>query len=428
MKYFLRIIIVLVISAGVVFGVYYYTNGGGTSNNNQVSLTTVTKPAATEKNSDRELLASLKDEGFYLYKSGKQIILLHNDREFEFNNWSSMIDAEPPEMYYANFDADDDKEILIRGVSDQNPDTGEYIYNLYLLNPEKDDDGNEAYTVSMASRTTWSSILDEYIIEELSQLKSCKKIAQFAMNNTGKTIAYNKTTGIAENGHAGYFRALQDSDGKYMTVDKWSKGNGVYTITEDNKIEVDISIDITYKESNAVQNAGSIHFELSLSENNAFLPTEKSLLFITADEYRVSDPRTADATAWSYTENNSDRSKASGDLVADWIKYSTNYDATITAQTQSYAGESTDMKIISKLVITNSYVEMTAKADCTFDRKAASSGEFSVIINEGTQDECDIAYTASVSKSGSNEVLKITFDKSYPRNEIKSVKINYGAK
>lgn len=427
MKYFLRIILVLVVAVGVVFGVYYYTNGG-LPDTDEVSLTTVTKPAATEKNSDRELLASLEDEGFYLYKSSKKVILIHNDNEFEYSNWSSMIDAEPPEMYYADFDSDDEKELLIKAVGEENSSTGEYIYNLYLLNPGKDDDGNEIFTVSMASRSTWVNILDEYIVEELSQLKTSSKIAQFAMTNAGASIAYNKTTGIAENGHAGYFRALQDSDGKYMTVSKWSKGTGVYTITEDNKIEVDISIDVSYKESNAVQSAGNIHFELSLDKNNAFYPTEKSLLFLPADKYKVSDPKTADTSVWSYTENNSDKSNPSGDLVIDWLKYTLKYDSTITTQTQSYAAQATDMKNISKLVITNSCIELTAKAGSTFDKDSAGKGEFSVIINEGTDDEYDIAYTAAVSKKGNNEVLKITFDKSYPKKEIKSVSINYGAK
>lgn len=427
MKYFLRILIVLVLAAGVVFGVYHYTNGGA-SDNNQVSLTTVTKQAATEKYSDRKLLAALEKDDFYLYKSGKTIILTHNNKEFEFTNWSSLIDAAPAEMYYADFDSDDDKEILIKGAAEQNVSTGEYIYNLYVLNSDKDDEGNDIYTVTMASRNTWNEILDTYIIEELSQLKSCKKIAQFAMNNSGKTINYNKATGIAENGHVGYFRALQGSDGSYLTVNKWSKGNGVYTITKDNKIEVDISVDITYNGLNTVQHAGTIHLGLSLDKNNAFYPTEKSLVFNTADEYKVSNPKTADATVWSYTENNSDRSAPSSDLVIDWVKYASKYDTTITTQTRSYASEITDMKSISKLVIANNYVELTAKSGCSFDRQAAASGEFSVIINEGKDDEYDIAYSASVSVKNNIEVLKIIFDKSYPRKEIKSVTINYGAK
>ena len=66
MKYFLRILIVLVLAVGVVFGVYYYTNQDAFEKNDAPKLTTVSKPAATEKNSNRVLLASLEDEDFYL--------------------------------------------------------------------------------------------------------------------------------------------------------------------------------------------------------------------------------------------------------------------------------------------------------------------------------------------------------------------------
>jgi hypothetical protein len=158
------------------------------------------------------------------------------------------------------------------------------------------------------------------------------------------------------------------------------------------------------------------------------MPSAKSLYFNVNSDYKVSNPSTADSTAWSYTENNSDKTIPSSDLAIDWIKYSSKYDSTITSQAQNYASDETDMKLISKLVVTNSYVELTAKDGCSFDSKSAKKGEFSVIINSGTDDQYDIAYTAKISTSGKNEVLKITFDKSYPKDEIKTIDINYGAK
>ena len=67
---------------------------------------------------------------------------------------------------------------------------------------------------------------------------------------------------------------------------------------------------------------------------------------------------------------------------------------------------------------------LTAKDGFTFDESAINSGEFSVIIN----DKLDISYTASIDKTGSNEVLKINFDKTYPQSEIKTITFNYGTK
>ena len=77
MKYFLRVFIVLVLAAGVIFGVFRYTHPEAFENNSTPELTTVSKPAATEKNSNRVLLASLKDEDFYLYKGSKGVLLQH---------------------------------------------------------------------------------------------------------------------------------------------------------------------------------------------------------------------------------------------------------------------------------------------------------------------------------------------------------------
>ena len=50
MKYVLRVFVVLVLAAGIVYGVFRYTNPEAFVNNNAEVLTTVSKPAATEKN------------------------------------------------------------------------------------------------------------------------------------------------------------------------------------------------------------------------------------------------------------------------------------------------------------------------------------------------------------------------------------------
>jgi hypothetical protein len=423
MKYFFRILIVLVLAVGVVFGVYYYTNPDVLKNNDS-DLTTVTKLAATEKYSDKQLIASLEDEDYYLYQSGKTVILNHDGKDYEFENWSNIVESDSNEMYYADFDNDNENEILVKAVIDVDNDLGDYVYNIYLLNPAKDSDGNLIYNVAVASRNVVNNILEEYIIEEVSQLKSCNKIVQFAMASSGTTIEYDKTTGAATNGHVGYFRALQDLNGSYLSVSKFSKGNSTFNVTKDNKIKAEVEINISYNNSTVTQSAGIIRFGLTVSDDNSFTPTEKSLSFIPSDDYKVSDPTTADNTSWSYTENNSDKSKATSDNTIDWIQYSSNYDSTITTQTQNFSSSQDDMKNISKVVITNNSVELSAKSGCSFDKQSANKGEFSVIINKGTDDEYEISYTASVT----DNVLKIKFDKSYPKSEIKSVYITYGSK
>lgn len=425
MKYFLKVMTALVLAVAVVFGVYYYTNKKPNNDNAQsISLTTVSKAPATEKNSNIKLIASLEKEGFYLYKGNKSVILKHNDNEFEFEGWNSNIDLETPKMYYANFDDDKDKELIIKAVGAVNQDTKEYVYDLYILNP-KHDTKKEEYDVILATHSTWSKVVDSTIREEITQLKRCNKIIQVAMDVMAAPISYDKATGVAKSGYTGYARALQDDNGNYLTIDKWTKGRGIYSISKDNKICVDVPVNVSYKETKVVQNAGSIHFEFNFDKSNKLAVTQRSMVFNASDEYKVSSQRTETKDKWTYTENNSDKSVSSTDTIIDWIKYKTSYAPSLITQTTSFAGQSTDINSVSKIVITQEYVELTAKPGMEFAKASAEKGEFSVIMNAGFKSECDIAYTATIREEEALQVLRINFDKKYSKNELKSITINY---
>ena len=423
MKYFLRVLIVLVLAAGIVFGVFRYTHPEAFVNNNTAELTTVSKPAATEKNSNRVLLASLEKENFFLYKGSKGVLLKHGKNEFTFTNWSSFIDAEEPEMIYADFNKDGKKELLIKAVSEKK-ENGSFLYEIYILIPKTDSQGKEAFDVVFASRNTWSSILDNNIVEEMHQLKNCKKIIQFSMNSKSKGIVYDKETGIAKTGYSGYVRALQNSKGEYMTVESWSKGDGLYYISKNNKISIDIDVNVAYKGTSKVQKAGSIYFEIFLNENNKFQVTEKSMVFKPADNFRVSDPTVTAENTWQYVEKNSNASLPETNTSIRWIKYTIDYNPDDLTTTKDFSTDISDLNKIEKIKLTESFVELTAKKDVSFDKNAVEKGEFSVAID----DNLDIDYTAEIDSSGKKEVLRINFDKAYPQNEIKKLTINYGTK
>ena len=423
MRYVLRVFIVLVLAAGIVFGVFYYTHPEEFVKEDVSQLTTVSQPAATEKNSNRVLLASLKKSKYYLYKGSKGVLLKHGDNEVTFTNWSKFIDAKKPEMYHLDFNGDGKKELLIKAVSEKK-ENGSFLYELYLLIPKTDSKGKETYEVVCASRNTWSSILDTNIVEEMRQLKNCKKIIQFSMNSKGKGLSYDKETGIATSGYSGYARALQNSNGEYMSVDSWTKGDGIYSITEDRKIAINIDININYKNSDRVQKAGSIYFELFLNDENKFQVTEKSMVFKPAEDYAVSDPRVTAGESWKYIEKNSNNSVSEAKEYVQWIKYSINYNPDIYTQTTDFTSDLSDINKIQKIKLTESYIELTAKKGVSFDSQAVEKGEFSVLIDK----KLDIAYTAEIDTSGKQEVLRINFDKAYPQNEINKVSINYGTK
>jgi hypothetical protein len=258
---------------------------------------------------------------------------------------------------------------------------------------------------------------------EISQLKTCNKIVQFAMNFAGNGIHYDKETGITKEGHAGYFSALQDSKGNYLTVDTWSKGVGEYSVDDDNVININVKINVSYKDTTSTQQAGSIHFKLAKKSDGDFYIASKSLVFNASDSYKVADPTVVNTDEWQYVENNADKSTPTSDTIINWVKYDTHYNANTTTQTIDFSSNSTEAKYLKSIEITNNSVVLTAKEEFAFDT-SYSSGEFSVIIN----DEYNIAYTAELSVNGNNQIVTIKFDRNYAQNEINSLSINYGTK
>lgn len=426
MKYILRILIVIVATVAIICAAYYGINGTLPVKTELVN-TTVTKKPATEMHSDKIMIASLTSDDIYLYKTNGNILLSVNQKEFEFNNWGKEFDAIEPQIVHDNFDNDNDKEIVITAAEYKNSD-GKYTNCIYYLDPVYSDSGKLSYEVSFFNRSAWSNIIDTTLTESVKQLKLSKKYVQFAINYASVGISYNKETGIATNGYADYFSALCDENKNYLTVSGWSKGAAEYSVTDDNEIIVDVPIMVSYKEVSEHQLAGNLHFQLEKSENGKIMVAPKSLEFIPNKDYPVSDPTKIENGHWSYTEHNADIIIDSNDKNIDWIKYRTAYDPSILTQTISYAPTSTDIRSISDLTITESYIKLVAKPECKFS-DAYKKGEFSVILNEGTRSQYDISYTASVSTNKQKlEVLTITFDKPYPKNQIKTININYGAK
>lgn len=425
MKNFLKILFVLVASAGIVCYAYYGIHGK-LPINEVAPETTVTKAPATEKFGNKLLISSIPGDDIYLYKVGNNVLLTVDSKQFEFDNWSSDIDAVEPQIFYENFDEDDENEIVIKAVEYKS--NKDFVYCVYYLDPVMKNGKLKDFDVSFMNRSTWVGILDSLLVEEVSQLKTSSKIVQFTMNHKSIGITYDKNTGLATNGYSGYFSALQDKNGKYLTIADWDMGIGEYTVSADNCIFVDIPITVSYKETKDVQLAGKIHFQLEKSNKGNIVVSQKSLVFVPNSDYLVSSQENYAREPWSYTERNSDSIVDEDDTNLDWIKYKTAFDHSITTQTISYSSATTDIKNCSMLTVTESYVEIVAKPGCKFSN-SANKGEFSVIINEGKNNQFDISYTAEISTDKKGvETLRINFDKKYTKGEISTLTVNYGAK
>ena len=425
MKYFLKILFALVLAVGVVTAVYYYTNDRtlpGITDKTAVN-TTVTKPPATEKYAARTLLAEDKKNGFRLYKSGASVILEHGDSEFTFDNWSKVIDTETPTLYYADFDGDKKKELIVRAVCGEDETTGEYVYELYVLNPKK---GKvEDYDVLLVSQDTWRAVLDDQVTEELSQLKSCPKVLQFVMDEKDAPIKYNSETGIAENAaYVGYAKALQNDNGKYMTLFGFTKSKGIFSVDDDNNIKVEVDCIANYDETHVIQDLGKIHFGLEITKDNQLTVIPKSMYFKPNDKFKVSDPTETAKKSWSFTRNNSFAPKDSGTIK--WAKYHFEIDKNVFTDTVDLAAEETDIKYIKALEMDEGSVTLIAADGYTFAADPAGKGDYSVIVNKGKDNEYEISYTAKTNADLTR--VKLVFDKTYNQSFIKTVDISYGSK
>ena len=198
-------------------------------------------------------------------------------------------------------------------------------------------------------------------------------------------------------------------------------------INNKKEICVSISVNVNYKDVKTAQTLGAIDFKLDFKDGKFFVKS-RTMNFAAEKAYRASDPRTASTAAWSYTETNTDKSAQSPDKVIDWLKYTTQYSADVSSQILSFSEEQTDIKNVSKIYITNSFVEITAKPGFTFAEQSRKNGDFSVVINKGSDEEYDIAYTAKIVEVNGTEALRISFDKAYPQSEIHKIELNYGAK
>lgn len=424
MKYFFRILLTLILAGITVFTVYYFTNGRTLPGAAEKAVvTTLSKAQATEKYANKRLLSTDKTGDYKIYVTNDSVLLGHGKEIFEFKSFGTYFELEKPKITVFDIDGDQRRDVIVRGVSGEEQGTGDFVYDIYIFIRNHED--KEGYTVLTASQDLWHKILDEAIIEEITQLKDCKKCVQFAMTLEGTHIEYDEKTGIVTKnpGYVGYFRALQDKNGKYLTVDTWNKGKGSFFINKYYKLCCEVEVLVKYKDSDAVQKAGTVYFELHMKDG-ALKITNRTMVFNAAEDCVIAKPTDTAKNPWSRTVKNSASPK--GSEAINWLKYSFAVDNETLTKTVDLAKEDTDIKFVNSIVISEGSLVMTAKNGYTFDSKTAEKNEFSVIINRNTEDEYEISYLAEVSEDG--KTLKINFDKTYPLKKVKTVYVSFGSK
>ncbi len=437
MKKSITIIALLLIAVtGIFVFSYQYRNQKIENQTSDISMSFRTtekeeEAQAAESNGQKQLLVEDRKNDYQLYYDGKKVTIVHGENKREFESWSYSVKCETPKIFCRDYDGDGEKELLIKivnGKQEKKDKDGKtkYTYALYMFKPVTQRTGEKTFSSIAASTDTWKVPFDEAIKCEMTQLKECKKFLQFTMDDIEEEISYNEKTGITDNEHVGYARALADVKNKYYTLKSWNKGAGIYNLNEKNgDITLDIQVLANYEETADTQYIGDIHCNMNIL-NGSFTIVPKTIVFRANADYKVNDPRDSAKSKWSCEISNASKNTNFVSTDIDWIETELSLSNTASKNTQYFETLPSKIKCVDTVKFTQSSVVFTAKKGYTFSKNMADAGIFSVLFNYGEKNEMNIAYTCSVKYDKNGSTLTINFDKTYDKEDFDKVFIKFG--
>lgn len=415
MKKYIAIALVLAVAAGIFVFSFTYRSRHESDTETQLNTTISSSDNSSSDISKDGLIAENKEGGYKLYYNKGVATLTYKDASLEFPGWSRSIEFETPTLYYNDFDGDGNNELIVRLADDftKTADSDKCSYTLYLFKPTETD-GKTQLAFITAQTNTWKNVFNNAVKLEVTQLKQCKKILQFAMNDINDAINYDALTGITDNKYVTFASAKRSDNREYYTLAKYNKGLGIYTVNDDGTVTLDIEVYINYKNINESFLTGNIHCELEI-KNNAFKIKANSITFVPLDEYKVNDPREVAAENWNYKITN--LSPAGG---SDKIIKKLDADFSIdngTASSIYFENLGGDMSNIDLIEMDSGRIILTPKAGYSFDTNLLAQGKYSVIA-----DGIDISFVTIL--NGNSLVIKL--DKTYDKEDISTFRVTFG--
>ncbi len=370
------------------------------------------------------LIAENKEGDYQLYSDGDKVVLVHGDYRHEFTSWNWSVMQETPKMFYKDYDGDGAKELLIRIVNGVTENNKVYTYALYLFKPAVTDNGAKDFKIITASTDTWKTPFEQAIKCEIIQL-NCKKYIQFTMDDIYEKIVYDEKTGITQSEYAGYAKAMTSIKKEYYTLDRWSKGAGIYRVDDDGNISLDIQVLVNYKEVKDTQYIGDIHCNLEM-KNGVFDIVPNTIVFLAAEQYAILDPRDTAREAWSVSITNSSKNTNFQSSEIDWIETEFDLSGNHTEISESFEKRKSKIKYVDKVEFTEGTLTLTAKDGFEFQQRMADKGSYSLIIKDDKNKEIDICYTCEIKKVSGKSILVYTFDKTYDKEDLNNAVIKFG--
>ncbi len=369
---------------------------------------------------ERTLLAELSDGSIKLYSDGDYIILEQNGQETEFSDWNENFSKAKPQLEYYDFNHNGNKDIVILALDNKDSYYDIDTYGLYVLTPSVDVDGNYDYTVYYTNSNGWYSKLFNIVHAQLSQPSSSPKRVQLVMDYRDVNFNYNVETGLPYNMEWAWFVTAPKTADKtaYCTVGDWDYGPCLISLdkTLDNGgATASINVYVQYNELEQPIVIGSIDCVINITNGNLSIGS-KSLHFTPDMTYYSSDPLKVAEKDWSRTYTNASKDAFTGNTLSA-LSIVLPKDASDSFTVSAYKANA---NAIDKVVLSNREIRIYAKAGIAFDEGLTKLPHYdaTVIVKDVVY---SIVETAAISTEGSQQVLTLKLDKSYPQDELTEI-------
>lgn len=283
-------VLAVVLAFLVVAGVLYYNKVYKPSVQQAVQETTSYKAGGTEpqKAGKRTLVA--KNSTVSVYVDGDFVIIDNDGTEEEFSDWNENFGKYDTQVYYADFNSDGSKDIIIVDDEGEGDIKSKRLYGLYVLTL-KDEKSENTYKVSYTNSDNWLSNFNSIVTCSLNQLKIDPQIIQFVMDYNGVSVPLDADTGLAPEGtRAWYTETAKTENGENAKLKSVRLSDAYITYDEKtNSAEAQIYVYATY-DGTAEQNVGIITTGIEIYNGNLDIK-EKSVVYSANEDLAVAAPK-----------------------------------------------------------------------------------------------------------------------------------------
>lgn len=283
-------VLAVVLAFLVVAGVLYYNKVYKPSVQQAVQETTSYKAGEKEpqKAGKRTLVA--KNSTVSVYVDGDFVIIDNDGTEEEFSDWNENFGKYGTQVYYADFNSDGSKDIIIVDDEGEGDIKSKRLYGLYVLTL-KDEKSENTYKVSYTNSDNWLSNFNSIVTCSLNQLKIDPQIIQFVMDYNGVSVPLDADTGLAPEGtRAWYTETAKTENGENAKLKSVRLSDAYITYDEKtNSAEAQIYVYATY-DGAAEQNVGIITTGIEIYNGNLDIK-EKSVVYSANEDLAVAAPK-----------------------------------------------------------------------------------------------------------------------------------------